>query len=85
MSVNFYMKQMIFINILTSRDFSSNFHVTSLQTVASLFYPNFFLFLSLVFVGGVVIDCIQALVSAFLLDDSAEDMDEGCLSGPLGN
>lgn len=41
--------------------------------------------LSLVFVGGVVIDCIQALVSAFLLDDSAEDMDEGCLSGPLGN
>ncbi|KAK4607691.1 hypothetical protein RGQ29_001495 [Quercus rubra] len=28
---------------------------------------------------------IQALVSAFLLDDSAEDMDEGCLSGPLGD
>nr|XP_023871118.1 tRNA dimethylallyltransferase 2-like isoform X2 [Quercus suber] len=28
---------------------------------------------------------IPALVSAFLLDDSAEDMDEGCLSGPLGD
>ncbi|KAK9999519.1 hypothetical protein SO802_019122 [Lithocarpus litseifolius] len=28
---------------------------------------------------------IQALVSAFLLDDSAEDMDEGCLSVPLGD
>ena len=81
MSVNFYMEQMIFINLLNSRDFSSNFHVTSLQTItAFLFYPNFSLSLSLslVFVGGVVIDCIQALVSAFLLDDSAEGMDEGC-------
>jgi tRNA dimethylallyltransferase len=27
---------------------------------------------------------IQALVSSFLLDDSAEDMDESCLSGHSG-
>ncbi|XP_057956356.1 tRNA dimethylallyltransferase 2 [Malania oleifera] len=28
---------------------------------------------------------IQALVSSFLLDDSAEDMDESCLNDPIGN